>query len=144
MKLAISRPNEIQNIKNLLKECGWLADELKHTELEYVDFSNFELLKDFNQKDAAEFLFSVVDKIKALHHEKAIWNLEVLLENCADESLDYLAFNSDIEAGKEAIILLKELRGFAPYFTDHRQRIDDILSKVSVDTGVSQNEDDNC
>ena len=64
MKLAKSQPNEIQHIKNFLKECGWLKDELKHTELEDVDFSEFELLKDFNQKDASEFLFSVVNEIK--------------------------------------------------------------------------------
>ena len=53
---------------------------------------------------------------------------------------DYLDFNSNIKAGQEAIELLKELRGFAPYCTDHRQRVDDILSKVSVDMEVSQNE----
>ena len=47
---------------------------------------------------------------------------------------------SNIKAGQEAIELLKELRGFAPYCTDHRQRVDDILSKVSVDMEVSQNE----
>ena len=46
----------------------------------------------------------------------------------------------DAEAGQEAIELLKELRGFAPYCTDHRQRVDDILLKVSVDMEVSQNE----
>ena len=56
------------------------------------------------------------------------------------KSLDYLDFNSNIKAGQEAIELLKELRGFAPYCTDHRQRVDDILSKVSVDMEVSQNE----
>ena len=98
------------------------------------------MLKDFNQKDASEFLFSVVNEIKALYHEKAMWNLETLLDNCADKSLDYLDFNSNIKAGQEAIELLKELRGFAPYCTDHRQRVDDILSKVSVDMEVSQNE----
>ena len=136
MKLAKSQPNEIQHIKNFLKECGWLKDELKHTELEDVDFSEFELLKDFNQKDASEFLFSVVNEIKALYHEKAMWNLETLLDNCADKSLDYLDFNSNIKAGQEAIELLKELRGFAPYCTDHRQRVDDILSKVSVDMKI--------
>ena len=69
-----------------------------------------------------------------------MWNLETLLDNCADKSLDYLDFNSNIKAGQEAIELLKELRGFAPYCTDHRQRVDDILSKVSVDMEVSQNE----
>ena len=53
---------------------------------------------------------------------------------------DYLDFNSNIKADQEAIELLKELRGFAPYCTDHRQRVDDILSKVSVDMEVSQNE----
>ena len=62
------------------------------------------------------------------------------LQGDADKSLDYLDFNSNIKAGQEAIELLKELRGFAPYCTDHRQRVDDILSKVSVDMEVSQNE----
>ena len=67
------------------------------------------------------------------------------IEECKkliDENIleNYLDFNSNIKAGQEAIELLKELRGFAPYCTDHRQRVDDILSKVSVDTEVSQNE----
>ena len=72
IKLAKSQPNEIQHIKNFLKECGWLKDELKHTELEDVDFSEFELLKDFNQKDASEFLFSVVNEINKWLNPKII------------------------------------------------------------------------
>lgn len=78
MKLALSQPNEIQHIRKFLNECGWLKDELRHMELEDVDFSEFELLKDFNQKDSSEFLFSVLNEIKALYHEKALWNLETL------------------------------------------------------------------
>ena len=72
-------------------------------------------------------VFSLLDIGEAVQHE-------------ADKSLEFLDFNSNIKAGQEAIELLKELRGFAPYCTDHRQRVDDILSKVSVDMEVSQNE----
>lgn len=148
MRLSISQPNEIHHIKNFLKECGWLKDELKHTELEDVDFSEFELLKDFNQKDASEFLFSVVNEIKALYHEKAMWNLETLLDNCADKSLDYLDFNSDIKAGQEAIELLKEIDDYLEPNPKNNiysqsilhQKVKYVLSKVSVDTEASQNE----
>jgi len=140
MKLALSQPNEIQHIRKFLKECGWLKDELVHIELEDVDFSEFELLKDFNQKDSSEFLFSVLNEIKALYHEKALWNLETLIDNCADKTLDHLDFNPKIKAGFEAIELLKELKGYAPYCTDHRQRVEEVLSKIPVDTEVSQNE----
>ena len=149
MKLAISRQTEIDHIKTFLKECGWLKDELSHTELEDVDFSEFELLKDFNKKEASEFLYSVVNEIKALYHEKAMWNLEVLIDNCADKSLDYLDFNSDIKAGHEAIELLKEIDEYLEPNPKNNiysqsilhQKVKSILSKVSVDTEASQNEE---
>ena len=144
MKLAKSQPNEIQHIKKFLKECGWLKDELKHNELEDVNFSEFELLKDFNKKNASEFLFSVVNEIKALHHEKAMWNLETLLDNCSDKSLDYLDFNPEIKTGFYAIELLKEIDAYlSPNPKNNiysqsilHEKIKTLLSKVPVDTSI--------
>ena len=134
MKLGKSQPNEIKHLRTFLRECGWLRDELKHTELEDVDFSEFELLKDFDKGDASQFLFQIVNEIKAMHHEKALWNLEVLLDNCADPKLSHLDFNNEIKAGQEALKLLKDLREYAPYCTDHRAKIDAILAKVPAKT----------
>jgi hypothetical protein len=142
MKLAIARQTEIDHIKTFLKECGWLKDELKHTELEDVDFSEFELLKDFNKKDASEFLFSVVNEIKALYHEKAMWNLEVLIDNCADKTLDHLDFNPEIKAGQKAIELLKEMNEFivksktnsVGQFGEFHEKIKGLLSELPVAT----------
>ena len=44
MKLAKSQPNEIQHIKNFLKECGWLKDELKNIQLIFFTLEIFHLL----------------------------------------------------------------------------------------------------
>ncbi len=148
MKLALSQPNEIQHIRKFLNECGWLKDELRHSELEDVDFSEFELLKDFNQNDSSEFLFSVLNEIKALYHEKALWNLETLIDNCADKTLDHLDFNPKINAGFDAIELLQEIDNYlSPNPKNHiysqsvlHEKIKSVLSKVPVDTEVSQNE----
>jgi len=45
-----------------------------------------------------------------------------------------------IKAGQEAIEMLKEIKNYAPYCTEHREQIEGILAKVSVDTEVLQNE----
>lgn len=148
MKLALSQPNEIQHIRKFLNECGWLKDELRYMKLEDVDFSEFELLKDFNQKDSSEFLFSVLNEIKALYHEKALWNLETLIDNCADKTLDHLDFNPKINAGFDAIELLKEIDDYlSPNPKNHiycqsvlHEKIKSVLSKVPVENEVSQNE----
>lgn len=138
MKLAISRPEEIKHIRTFLNECSWLKDELKYNELEDIDFLNFELLKNFDKTSAKSFLFSMVNEIKALYYEKALWNLETLLENCADKNLDYLYLNSEIRAGQEAIEILKEINAYlSPNPKNHiysqsvfHEKIKSVLSKL--------------
>ena len=89
------------------------------------------------EKYPPEMINRILEIVKSEHIEKEHFRKQ--RDNAIIKS-DTKDFNSNIKAGQEAIELLKELRGFAPYCTDHRQRVDDILSKVSVDMEVSQNE----
>ena len=120
---------------------------------EDMDYDAQELYDYIKAKEKVLFELKIDNDYKFdISDYKFICNYYVNLENwlknndviykikLSQTALDYLDFNSKIKAGQEAIELLKELRGFAPYCTDHRQRVDDILSKVSVDMEVSQNE----
>ena len=89
------------------------------------------------EKYPPEMINRILEIVKSEHIAKEHFRKQ---RDNAIISSDTKDFNSNIKAGQEAIELLKELRGFAPYCTDHRQRVDDILSKVSVDMEVSQNE----
>lgn len=139
MKLAKSRPEEIKHIKDLLKECSWLSKELCYCELEDVDFSEFELLKDYDKSDTRSFLYSLLNEIKALYFEKALWNLQTLISNCADPELDYLEFNKEIIAGQDAIQLLRDMdvcltnTGKLEAHKSFHERIKKLIEKVSVE-----------
>ena len=97
------------------------------------------------QTHAIEQFVSVLDDM--IYYREAEFDSSSLIERLFEKLPQEVAnkllvkLKRDYEkAGQEAIELLKELRGFAPYCTDHRQRVDDILLKVSVDMEVSQNE----
>lgn len=129
MKLAISRKKEINDINDFLKECSWLSDEFKRSDFEDMDWEEFEIFKKYDTKDIEGFLSDLVRHAKSLFWEKAIFNLQTLLENCADKTLDHLDFNAEIKQGFEAVEILKECRDYMPYSTEHRKRIDDLLGK---------------
>lgn len=143
MKLAKSRPEEIRHISTLLKECSWLSKELRNYELEDVDFSEFELLKDYDATDPNTFLHSLLNEIKALYFEKAIWNLETLLVNCADPELDVLEFNKEIIAGQDAVQLLRDMdvcltnTGKIQAHKSFHERIKDLIAKVPIEAETS-------
>ena len=85
------------------------------------------------EKYPPEMINRILEIVKSEHIAKEHFRKQ--RDNAIIKS-DTKDFNSNIKAGQEAIELLKELRGFAPYCTDHRQRVDDILSKVSVDMKI--------
>ena len=109
MKLAISTEKEIDSINNFLRECSWLSDEFKRSDFEDLDFEEFEIFKNFDKDDASAFLSNLVRHTKNIFWEKMIFNLQTLLDNCADKSLDFLDFNAEIKRGFKAVELLKEI-----------------------------------
>ena len=103
IKVGKSTENEIKEISSLLQECTWLSKEMRFKELANIDFEGFEILNKFDESNAEDFLQSLVDRISRLFYEKAIMNLYVLLDNCADKDLDYLDFNPEIKKGLELL-----------------------------------------
>lgn len=129
MKLAISREKEINDINDFLKECSWLSDKFKISDFEDMDWEEFEIFKKYDTKDVEGFLSDLVSHAKSLFWEKAIWNLQTLLENCSDKTLDHLDFSPEIKKGFEAVEILKECRDYMPYSTEHRKKINELLGE---------------
>ena len=92
------------------------------------------------EKYPPEMINRILEIVKSEHIAKEHFRKQrdnALIRYDYSKSNKHQIRNQMEKAGQEAIELLKELRGFAPYCTDHRQRVDDILSKVSVDMEVS-------
>ena len=103
LKVAKSKDTEIERINLVLTEISWLGEELRSTPLSNIDFSEYEVLSKFDKEDTEEFLVQICRTVKGLMYEKAIMNLQVLLENCADPELNHLDFNKDIKKGLELL-----------------------------------------
>lgn len=103
LKVSKSKDSEIERIKDVLTEISWLGEELRSTNLSDIDFSEYEILSKFDKQDTEEFLGMLCRTVKGLMYEKAIVNLQVLLENCADPNLGHLDFNKDIKKGLELL-----------------------------------------
>ena len=99
MKLAKSKESEINNINLFFRELSWLADEKQYSDLEYIDFSDFELLSKFNKESAEDFIEEISRYAKSLFWEKLIMNTQTLLENCADPNVETVEFNDKIQKG---------------------------------------------
>lgn len=132
MQLAISREKEINDINDFLRECSWLSDEFKRSDFEDLDFEEFELFQKFDKKDPAGFLSDLVRHAKNLYWEKAIFNLQTLLDNCADKTLDHLDFNVEIKRGFAAVELLKNINeclSEEKEISEYKKKITDLLNQ---------------
>lgn len=102
MKLAKTSHEEIDTLFNVLNEVGWLHKELKHTDFEDIDFSEFEILSKFD-KNPEDFLKELVRHLASINFQRIIWNCRTLLDNCADPNLSHLDFSPEIKAGLELL-----------------------------------------
>lgn len=111
MRLAKTNHEEIDRLQNALNEVEWLHKELKNTDFEFVDFSEFEIMSKFDKTNPEAFLGDLVHHLSAIHFQRILWNCKTLLDNCADPALPYLDFSPDIKAGLE---LLEKSRAEMP------------------------------
>lgn len=88
---------------NALNEVEWLSKELKNTDFEDVDFSEFDIMSKFDKSNPSAFLTDLVRHISAVHFQRILWNCSTLLDNCADPDLSHLDFNKDIKVGLELL-----------------------------------------
>lgn len=141
MKVGISRESEIKSISAFFNECGWLKENLKQHDFENVDFSEYEIFKDFDNQDVERFLSQLVAHADGMYWEKALMNLRVLIDNCADKELDHLDFNATIKAGLVGLDLLKEINeclSDGSEITFYKAKISALLAKVPSDHEFSK------
>jgi len=103
MRLAKTNHEEIDRLQSALNEVEWLHKELKNTDFEDVDFSEFEIMSKFDKTKPEAFLGDLVHHLAAIHFQRILWNCKTLLDNCADPELSHLDFNPDIKAGLELL-----------------------------------------
>lgn len=103
MKLAKTNHEEIDDLFNILNEIEWLHKELKQTDFDDVDFSDFDVLRTFNRHNTDVFLTDLVNRLSSIHFQRILWNCRTLLDNCADPNLSTLDFNPDIKAGLDLL-----------------------------------------
>jgi hypothetical protein len=149
MKVAKTNQKEISRLNSLLNEIEWMSKDFRSGyDFSDLDWEGYERLEELPKDDAEEFLKVLCHKIAGNHFQRILFNCSTLLENCADENQDTLDFNPKIKAGFEAIDLLKEMLVFIEKTSVYsiaqngkfHQKIKSLLSKVPLDTDVSQNE----
>ena len=145
MQVSKTSHEQIKTVSEFLHELSWLNDDLRSTNLEYVDFSPYTILKDFDKKEIQDFLNSVCCHAKNLFYEKVLMNCSTMLDNCADPNLEVLDFNPKIKAGFESIELLREIdnyvtpnpQNYVGFESILHEKIKLVLSKVPVAEVVS-------
>ena len=143
MRISKTSHEQIKSVSDFLHELSSLNDELECKSFYAINFSEFEILQDFNTNDKEHFLTSICGYAKNLKYEKVLMNCATMLDNCADPNLDFLDFNSEIKAGQEAIELLKRMEKFISipsnsigFNSQFDIEIKSILSKLPVEEVV--------
>jgi len=106
LKVARATKEEIDKVRDILNEIASLDNYFSH---EYYDEAikdnkdDFPFLSKILTDDRDDFITSLVRLINNISHEKVIFNLDVLMDNCADLSADTLEFNKHITKGLELL-----------------------------------------
>ncbi len=108
LRIARVTETEISNLRNLLNDLQNLFGELNMLNLNEIVIDKYETLKYLDENDSESFLRGVCFAISNSNFEKTLFNLVILLDNCADLNLEYLDFNKDIKRGLELLELEKE------------------------------------
>lgn len=124
MKLAITSSEEISALNSLCAEIEDFSKELNRYNYEDIDLEteenkgHYTLLYPLWKKahgSIEDFMASIFTQFDVIHFRRILWNCDVLLNNCADLTLDTLDFNPEIKAGQEALSLLNELQSNIDY-----------------------------
>lgn len=103
IKLAVTSEKEIMSLLDILNEIEQLSGELNMYQLEEIDLSEFEILKDFRKDDIEEFLEDLVSHLSGIHFHCILLNCLTMLQNCADPDCDTLEFHPDIKKGLDLL-----------------------------------------
>lgn len=101
MRLAKTNEKEIDSLMKVLLEIEAISEELKHTELSDLEWEYFPILSNLYKDDSENFLENTFRYLANIHFQRILWNCSTMLEQCADENLSYLDFNSKIKKGFE-------------------------------------------
>ena len=104
--------SQITNLSDLLSDLSNLYVEIQSygnlsEEIDWDEYPQIKQLKKFDLDSQA--LKFVLEKIRAQPFEMILFNLSTLLDNCADKSVEELAFNNKIQVGFNSTELLKEI-----------------------------------
>jgi hypothetical protein len=132
MRVAKTSDEEITRLNTLLQEIEWLSKDFRSgNDFAYINWDDYENLKDLPKEEAEDFLKVLCHKIAGNHFGRIFMNCITLLENCADKNLDYLDFNPQIKAGFEAFELLEELAKRTAPIGNNASAISPIHQKIS-------------
>jgi hypothetical protein len=109
MKVTKTDTEEISTLHSVLNEMEWLHKELQRTDFEAIDWEDFELLQNLGidqsslKRDPVIFIEDLVQYISNIHFQRILFNLQTLLDNCADPEARTLEYNADIKKGLELL-----------------------------------------
>ncbi len=106
MKVARATEKEIDNVRDLLNEIASLDQDFQHQY--YFDAINenkedFPLLSKIVTDDRDDFIDNLARLVNNTFYDKVLFNLNTLMENCADMNADTLEFNERITKGLELL-----------------------------------------
>ena len=101
MKLAITNEKEIMSLFDILKEIESI-DKYNENALD-LNTDEYPILSELDNTNEEYFLYELINRLSSIHFYRILWNLLVLLENCADLTKDTLDFNPDIKKGLELL-----------------------------------------
>jgi len=101
LKLARATEKEIDDLWQFLNELTSLNNNIQMEHLGSIDWDEYEILSDFDHESYDTFMCDVVEYLSGLRHDKILFNLTTLMENCADLKSDVLDFNKEIKEGME-------------------------------------------
>lgn len=111
VKLTTKRVSQLQldKFRDFLNDCANLSTELDWSNEpdNWDDYPSLYFLKEYDLSGLA--IQSLLSKIREIPFEIILFNLQVLLDNCADLDNETLDFNKRIDQGFEAVKLLQEL-----------------------------------
>lgn len=120
MKLQKITEERISGISDFLNELSWLSQRMSCDDLESIDLDeDFPILNELmkrSNKDAESLLEAICHHVdRHLFYEQALFNLETLIDNCADPNNEVLDFNSDIKKGFELLHEREAANDFSDY-----------------------------
>lgn len=150
MKLAITNKEEIQELRALLNEMSEFYKYERHLYRE--DLSDFDFkegqydilrkIKDQSDLMLADFTVNIFKSVYETGHSRILWNLDALLDNCADKTLDHLDFNPKIKAAFRALEFIQKNQSLIIGFVSHEvaNELNEIIKSIPEESNENEGE----